>query len=168
MKKIMRSSSTLLRKMEMSMILCGILSIIGMMRKILHNSTDHNLNTTKFPKSSDLMCIACATRKLIMRPSPLKIQVEPLKFLERIQGDICGLIQPLSGSFKYFMVLIDASMWWSHLCLPSTHNHTFAKFMTLVIRLKENLPITYWGHVVLHAADLIQLRPTAYHSTSPL
>jgi hypothetical protein len=26
-----------------------------------------------------------------------------------------------------------------------------------------NLPITYWGH-----ADLIQLRPTADHSTSPL
>jgi hypothetical protein len=31
-----------------------------------------------------------------------------------------------------------------------------------------NLPITYWGHAVLHAADLIQLRPTAYHSSSPL
>jgi hypothetical protein len=31
-----------------------------------------------------------------------------------------------------------------------------------------NLPITYWGHAVLHAANLIQLRPTAYHSSSPL
>jgi hypothetical protein len=31
-----------------------------------------------------------------------------------------------------------------------------------------NLPISYWGHTVLHAADLIQLRSTAYHSTSPL
>jgi hypothetical protein len=31
-----------------------------------------------------------------------------------------------------------------------------------------NLPITYWGHAVLHAAYLIQLRPTAYHSFSPL
>jgi hypothetical protein len=31
-----------------------------------------------------------------------------------------------------------------------------------------NLPITYWGHVVLHATDLIQLRPTAYHSSSLL
>ena len=31
-----------------------------------------------------------------------------------------------------------------------------------------NLPTFYWGHVVLHAADLIQLRPTAYHATSPL
>jgi hypothetical protein len=67
-----------------------------MMRKILCNSTSHNLNTAKFSKSSDFICTACATGKLIMRPSPLKIQVEPLKFLERIQGDICGHIQLLS------------------------------------------------------------------------
>jgi hypothetical protein len=31
-----------------------------------------------------------------------------------------------------------------------------------------NLPISCWGRTVLHAADIIQLRPTAYHSTSPL
>jgi hypothetical protein len=31
-----------------------------------------------------------------------------------------------------------------------------------------NLPITCWGHAILHAADLIQLRSTAYHSVSPL
>jgi hypothetical protein len=31
-----------------------------------------------------------------------------------------------------------------------------------------NLPISCWGHVVLHTANQIQLRPTAYHSTSPL
>ena len=30
------------------------------------------------------------------------------------------------------------------------------------------LPISYWGHAVLHAADLIQLRPIAYHTNSPL
>jgi hypothetical protein len=31
-----------------------------------------------------------------------------------------------------------------------------------------NLPISYWGHAVLHTADLIQLRPTTYHSFSLL
>ena len=31
-----------------------------------------------------------------------------------------------------------------------------------------NLPTSCWGHAVLHAADLIQLRPTAYHVVSPL
>jgi hypothetical protein len=31
-----------------------------------------------------------------------------------------------------------------------------------------NLPTSCWGLGVLHAGDLIQLRPTAYHTTSPL
>jgi hypothetical protein len=69
---------------------------VGMMRKILGNSTGHNLNTSKFPKSSNFMCTTCATGKLIVRPSTLKIQVEQLKFLKRIEGDICGPIQKLS------------------------------------------------------------------------
>jgi hypothetical protein len=30
------------------------------------------------------------------------------------------------------------------------------------------LPMSCWGHAVLHAADLQQLRPTAYHDSSPL
>jgi hypothetical protein len=58
---------------------------VGMMSKIIGNSIGHNLNSTKFPKSLDFMCTACATGKLIVRPSPLKIKVEPLKFLKRIQ-----------------------------------------------------------------------------------
>jgi hypothetical protein len=77
---------------------------VGMMRKIIGNSSGHNLNSAKFPKSSDFMCIAYATGKLILRPSPIKIKVESLKFVERIQGDICGPIKPLSGPFMYFMV----------------------------------------------------------------
>jgi hypothetical protein len=31
-----------------------------------------------------------------------------------------------------------------------------------------NLPISCWVHAIVHTADLIQLRPTAYHSTSQL
>ena len=31
-----------------------------------------------------------------------------------------------------------------------------------------NLPTSCWGHAVLHAAELIQIRPTAYHTASPL
>jgi hypothetical protein len=75
--------------------------------------------------------------------SLLKIHAEPLRFLERIQGDICDPIQPSCGPFRYFIVLIDASTRWSHMCLLSTHNHAFSKFMTHVIRLKMNYP-EYW------------------------
>jgi hypothetical protein len=101
---------------------------VGMMRKIIGTCTCHNLN--KIPKTTDFIYTACATEKLILRPSPLKIHTEPLKFLKRIHGDI--------GPFRYFMVLIDASTRWSHVCLLSTRNHDFAKIMAQVIRLKAS------------------------------
>jgi hypothetical protein len=52
-----------------------------MMRKITGNSIGHNLPTTNFPKSKDFICTTCATGKMILRPSHLKIKAEPLKFL---------------------------------------------------------------------------------------
>jgi hypothetical protein len=92
---------------------------VGMMSKIISNSSGHNLNAAKFPKSLDFMCTTCGIGKLILRLSLIKIKVEPLKFLERIQGEICGPIKPLSGPFRYFMFLIDASTRWSHVYLLS-------------------------------------------------
>jgi hypothetical protein len=52
-------------------------------------------------------------------------------------------------------------------CLPEP----LIKKIKLIVRPllhNCNLPISYWGHTVLHAADLIQLRPTAYHNNSSL
>jgi hypothetical protein len=111
---------------------------IGMMRKIIGNCTGHDLKDVKFLKSNNFVCTSCVMGKLILRASPLKIHAEPLRFLERIQGDIFDPIQPLCGPFRYFMVLLDATIRLSHVCLLSTRNHTFAKFMTQVIRLKVN------------------------------
>jgi hypothetical protein len=175
-----------------------------------------------------------AKGKLILRPSPLKIRAEPLRFLEIIQGDICDPIWPSSRPFRYFMVLIDASTRWSHVCLLSTRNHAFAKIMSQIIKLEAHyskhwiqsiqmdnaaefsshafngycmaleihvqhsvpyvhiqnglaeslikriklvarpllmncsLSTSCWRHAVLHVADLLQLRPTAYHDSFPL
>ena len=111
-----------------------------MMRKIISNSLGHHMNTSKFPKPLDFVCTACATGKLILRPSYLKIKAEPLTFLERIQGDICGPIHSLTGPFRYFMVLIDASTRWSHVCLLSTRNHAFARFIAQIIKLRAHYP----------------------------
>jgi hypothetical protein len=108
-----------------------------MMRKIIANCAGHDLKDAKFLKSNDFVCTSCAMGKLILRPSPLKIHVEPLMFIGRIQGDICDPIQPLSGLFSYFMVLIDTSTRWFHMCLLSTRNHAFAKIMSQIIRLKS-------------------------------
>jgi hypothetical protein len=113
---------------------------IGMMRKIIGNYIVHDLKDIEFIKSNDFVCTLCVKGKLILWLSPLKICAEPLKFLERIQGEICGPIQPLCGPLRYFMVLVDASTRWSHMCLLSTLNHSFTKFMTQVIRLKANYP----------------------------
>jgi hypothetical protein len=71
-----------------------------MMQKIIGNCTDHDLKDTKIPKSNDFVCTSCAMEKLILRPSPLKIHAEPLRFLEHIQGDICHPIQTLCDSFR--------------------------------------------------------------------
>jgi hypothetical protein len=111
-----------------------------MIRKIIGNCIGYNLREAKFPKQIDFMCTTCVTGKLILRHSPLKIHAKQLKFLTRIQGDICGPIEPLYRLFRYFMVLIDTPTQWSHVCLLSTWNHVFAKLMMQVIRLKANFP----------------------------
>ena len=98
------------------------------------------MENAKFPQNKDFCCTACVTGKLILRPSYLKIRAKPLKFLEIIQEDICGPIQPLSGPFGYFMVLIDASTRWSHVSLLSIRNHAFAKIMAQLIKLKAHYP----------------------------
>ena len=176
-----------------------------------------------------ISCEACSFGKLIMRPSPVKIKTESPAFLERIQGDICEPIHPLCGLFRYFMLLIDVSNRWSHVCLLSTPNVTFVRFLSQIIKLWEQffdytikkvrldntgeftsqafndycmsigitaehpvahvdtqnglteslikrlqlitrplimrtkLPISSWGHAILHVAALICIRPSAYH-----
>ena len=65
---------------------------------------------------------------------------ESLAFLELIQGDICGSIHLPSGRFCYFMVLIDASTRWFHVCLLSTRNVAFSRLLAQIIQLKTQFP----------------------------
>ena len=109
---------------------------VSMMRRIIENSTGHPLRDLKVLSKNDLPCSACSLGKLITRPSPTKVKLESPSFLERIQGDICGPIHPSSGPFRYFMVLIDASTRWSHVCLLSTRNDAFAKLLAQIIKLR--------------------------------
>ena len=205
-----------------------------MMRKIIEKSCGHKLKSQQILQSREFSCAACSQGKLIVRPSPAKINSESITFLERIQGDICGPIHPPCGPFKYFMVMIDASTKWSHVCLLSTRNLAFARLLAQLIRLRAHfpdypikkirldnageftsqtfndycmsigidvehpvphvhtqnglaesfikhlqliarpllmrtkLPISCWGHAILHAAALVRIRPTSYHQSSPL
>jgi hypothetical protein len=123
---------------------CILLSYRDIRKNGLHiltheeNNNESLLITKTNGDDYNFICTVCATRKLILRPSSLKIHTEPLKFLERIHGDICGPIQSISGPFRYFMVLIDTSTIWSYVCLLSIWNHAFAKIMAQVIRLKAS------------------------------
>ena len=83
------------------------------MRRIIENSYGHPLKNQKILLSTNFSCAAC---------SQVKVEIESSIFLERIQGDICGLIIPSCGPFHYFIVLIDTSTRWSHVSLLSTRN----------------------------------------------
>nr|KYP43092.1 Retrovirus-related Pol polyprotein from transposon TNT 1-94 [Cajanus cajan] len=61
---------------------------------------------------------------------------------------------------------------------PIAHVHTqnglaesFIKRLKLIARpllMRSKLPMSTWGHAILHAAILIRIRPTSYHKFSPL
>ena len=109
------------------------------MRKIIESTHGHPLKGLKI-ENIDRPCEACSLGKLITKHSPSKLQTESPAFLERIQGDICGPIHPPSGPFRYFMVLIDASSRWSHVCLLSSRDMAFARFLAQIIKLRANFP----------------------------
>ena len=111
-----------------------------MMHQIIENSCGHPLKNQKILLPSDYPYSACFQGKLITKPSHSKIVVECPSFLERIQGDICGPIHPHCGPVRYFMVLIDASTRWSHVCLLSTRNVTFARLLGQIIKLRAQFP----------------------------
>jgi hypothetical protein len=49
-----------------------------------------------------ILCALMCHEKLILQPSPLKIHAERLRFIERIQGDICG-------PYNHYVVFLDTS-----------------------------------------------------------
>ena len=86
-------------------------------------------------------CAACSQGKLIIQSSPMKVSIESTNFfLKKIQGDICGPINPSSGRFLYFLILIDESTRWSHVSLLSSRGVAFARFRAQIIRLKAQFP----------------------------
>ena len=112
-----------------------------MLRRILHQSNGHYLTTGHISSHTDYNCLACTQGKFITRPSSLKVDSDTPQFLERIQGDICGPIDPTSGPFRYFMVLVDASTSWSHVCLLSTRNLAYARLLAQIIKLRAHFLI---------------------------
>ena len=106
---------------------------LSMMCRIINNSFGHPLKNQKILMPNYYNCVACSQGKLIIKPSFTNVEYESPAFLERIQCDIYGPIHPPSGPFRYFVVLINASTRWSHVCLLSTRNVAFARLLTQII-----------------------------------
>ena len=81
-----------------------------MLRKIINNSYGHSLANHQLTIPSGYFCTPFSHGKFITKPYFFKIASESPSFLQRIQGDICGLIDPPSGHFMYFMVLTRESV----------------------------------------------------------
>ncbi|KAK6131094.1 hypothetical protein DH2020_035170 [Rehmannia glutinosa] len=111
-----------------------------MMRMIIEHTNGHPLKGTKRLISKHYLCESCSQGKHITRPSMEKVGYESPSFLQCIHGDICGTIHPASGPFRYFMVLIDASCRWSHICLLYTRNIAFARLLVQIIKLRSYFP----------------------------
>ena len=48
---------------------------------------------------------------------------------------------------------------------------SFIKRLQIIAKpllMKSKLPVSAWGHAILHTASLIRIRPTAYYKFSPL
>jgi hypothetical protein len=97
------------------------------------------------------------------------------KFLDNLIKTICldNAGEFTSNSFNEYYMSTGISV--EH---PVAHVHTqnglaesFIKRLQLIARqllMKSKLPMSAWGHAISHAAALIRIRPTSYHSSSPL
>ena len=106
--------------------------------RIISQSQEHTIKKLNILCKGDFPYLVCFKDKLITRPLKIKVDNESPSFFERIQGDICGPIQPQSGQFQYFMVLIYASSKWSYVCLLSTRNLAFSKLLAQIIKLRAH------------------------------
>ena len=62
------------------------------------------------------------------------------KFLERLHADVCGPIDPPSGPFRFFLVIIDASSKQSQISLLSRRNLVFPRILAHILKLKAQFP----------------------------
>ena len=101
----------------------------SMMYRIIEHSHRHQLKNQKTLLPNEYSCAVCSQGKLIVRPSFIKVISKSPVFLERIHGDICRFTHPPYRSFRYFMILIDASTRWSH----------FVSFLHVTLPLLDSL-----------------------------
>jgi hypothetical protein len=107
-------------------------------RRMIPLLTGHPLTPSDANKIAP--CEACIQGKMIKRPSKWQLPTEMPQPLHRLQGDVCGPINPPLGQFKYFLVLIDASGSHLEVALLTTRNLVFPKILAILLRYKNHFP----------------------------
>ncbi len=82
--------------------------------------------------------------KMIVWPSIWKLPHELPLILKELYSDICGPINPLSRSFYYFLVLVDALGKQSYVLLLSIYNFIFAKLLSMIIHFEAY----FWNYSI--------------------
>lgn len=111
---------------------------VTVFRRMLPLTLGHNLSSSDAHKVHD--CIACIQGKFSKKPSKWQLPSELPPPLYRIHGDICGPINPPSGAFKYYFVLIDASGSHLEVSLLPTRNMVFPKLLAILIKYRNHFP----------------------------
>jgi len=91
--------------------------------------------------------------------------------IKSIRMDNVGEFTSKAFNDYYLAMGIDVQHSVPHVHTQNGLAESLIKRIKLIARplLQDSkLPTSCWGHAVLHAAALIQYRPSAYHSTSPL
>ncbi|XP_070049397.1 uncharacterized protein [Nicotiana tomentosiformis] len=114
--------------------------------------------------------------KLIIRPSVIKVGVESPAFLEHYAIKTFRLDNASEFTSQAFNdYCISTGITIKH---PVAHVHTqnglgdsLIKRLQLIARpmlMRIKLPISAWGHAILHAAALVRIKPTNYHKVSSI
>jgi hypothetical protein len=88
------------------------------------------------PSSLTQPCLACSQGKLIIQPSISKTPMSIPPFLHQLKADVCGPVDPPSGPFCFFLVIIDSSTKWSQVSLLSTRDLVFPRILAHILKLK--------------------------------
>ena len=98
----------------------------------------HNLITADAGKTNE--CVACIQGIYIKKPSIWKLPIELPPPLYRLHGDICGPINPPSRTFRYYLVLVDASGSHFEVVLLPTRNLVFPRLLAILLLYRNHFP----------------------------
>ena len=91
--------------------------------------------------------------------------------IKKIRLDNAGEFSSQTFLDYYMSIGIDVQHPVAHVHSQNGLAESFIKRLQLIVRpllLKTKLPLLAWGHAIIHAANLIRLRPTTNNDLSPL